>query len=165
MKTNICHVEHSIDVKMPLDELFPIITNPENWPVFFPTARKVDIKSRQGNCVEFTIEEFVGKKKLFSHLFFKIDQENYTVAYEHDPVFLLKWMKIQWSFKDIGNGWTNFKIEREYDLIWPFLLNRLLGMTLVKRIINKHVKNYHNDLLEFVKIYNVLKFFEKNRGL
>ncbi len=155
---NSCYLEHSIDFLMPLEEAFQTIGDPTLWPILFPTAINVKVLRKESDLIEFELWEYVGKKPFFSHIHFHINQEKHQIWYRHyPPSFPLKDMIIRWNFEDVDNGRTRFTISREYRLQIPFL-GKLIGKTFVKKIINHHVRDYHNDLKVFVKIFNINKW-------
>jgi hypothetical protein len=157
-----CFLIHTLDLPLPVELFFKIMSDPTNWPIInFPTAIRTDILKKLDNYIEFKLEESVGKKSYISHLHFHICPENYFIHYYHEsPVFpFIKYMKMRWYFKDIGNGWTRYIIAREYDLKIP-IINKLIGMTIMKRIIKKHVADYAKELLEFARNVNYIKVYK-----
>lgn len=158
-----CLIFHTIDLPLSVEQSFDIIGNPENWPIINnPTAHKIDVIKKTDEFIEFYLEEFVGTKKYRSHLHFYRDKNNKTIRYHHEkPVFpFIKFMKMRWFFFEIDEGWSRFIIAREYGVRFP-LIGKLIGLTIVKRIINSHVQDYQRELRDFTRHANLLRVYKQ----
>ena len=66
-------------------------------------------------------------------------------------------MESKWIFEDCEEGFSNFYIVRSYD-IKPKLLKPVIGR-IIKRLINKHVEDYRQQLIVLTKAYSISKKF------
>ena len=69
-------------------------------------------------------------------------------------------MKMRWFFFEIDKGWSRFIIAREYGVRFP-LIGKLIGLTIVKRIINSHVQDYQRELRDFTRHANLLQVYKQ----
>jgi len=144
-----CFIKHSIDVEIPIKQAFNVIGNPKMWPKFYPTAINVDVLQDTGDLCEYRLIEYVGKKEFHSHIYQHMDYENNLLYYQHyPPTFPLKYMVIRWVFEKSDDRHTRFIILREYDINIP-IIGKILAYTVAKKIIEKHVDDYHRDLKNY----------------
>lgn len=149
------------DMRLPIsaETLYNIMKCPENWKVVnYPIISRADLINQKNNSVSFILCEKLLRKDYQSHISLTFDDEKKYIEYYHNkPTFpFVESMASMWYFVDESNAISHFYIIRRFDLKNRFVKYFLFW--LVKKIINKHVADYYEQLIVLSKAITINSF-------
>ena len=149
--------EDNIKVLM-INEVVPSDRENDFYSGYNDSEYANSIINQKNNSVSFILCEKLLRKDYQSHISLTFDDEKKYIEYYHNkPTFpFVKSMASIWYFVDESNAISHFYIIRRFDLKNRFVKYFLFW--LVKKIINKHVADYYEQLIVLSKAITINSF-------
>ncbi len=118
-------IQNSIIIEKPIEEVFNITNDIEQWPNLFTEYAKSEILERNGSYIKFKLTTYPDDKGIqnswISERF--IDKKNWTITAKRlEPIYPFQYMDIEWTYKTVNGGtemiWQqNFSMDCESGFI------------------------------------------------
>ena len=116
------HCENSIVIRAPLDEIFRVTSNLENWPRLLPHYRWIRVLARDGNALVVHMAARRGWLPIQWTSRFEADARAKELRFHHLKAFT-RGMDVTWTFTPTHDG-VVVRISHELDRWYAGLLAR-----------------------------------------
>lgn len=131
--------EKGIDVDVPIERMFEVVTDYESYPEFLPDVRKAVVASRKGNIVEVTFEIEV------------IKRIRYTLRMEETAPTELSWTLVKGDFMKVNAGGWRLESLGDEKTRATYAIELKLGAMVPSSITTKLAARNLPDTLERFK--------------
>ena len=100
-------IKNSIIIKKPIEEVFDITNDIEQWPNLFTEYAKAEILEKSDSYIKFRLTTCPDEKGMQSSWISErfIDKKNWTITAKRlDPIYPFQYMDIEWIYRTVKEG-------------------------------------------------------------